>query len=187
MKKDALPPIALIAALDEAGVIGYEGGVPWRLPADLRWFREKTMGKPLIMGRRTFESIGRPLPGRHNIVVTRQPDYEAPGCEVVSSVAAALSAAAALHPAEILVIGGATLYAALLPQASRLYLTYVAGHFPGDTYFPRIDESEWSIVEQTAHDADPRHSVPFCMAVLDRRTVPAPWPGRAAEGRAEEE
>jgi dihydrofolate reductase len=183
----------MIAAVDEAGVIGYEGGVPWRLPADLRWFREKTMGKPVIMGRRTYESIGRPLPGRHNIVVTHQQDYQAVGCEVVSSPAKALIAAAALHPPEIAVIGGAALYAALFPFASRLYLTTVAGRFPGDTYFPRYDVSDWQVVEETAHPADERHSVPFCMAVLERRSVPAPWSvvandieaANAAKGRKE--
>lgn len=166
----------MIAALDEAGVIGYEGSVPWRLPADMRWFREQTMGKPVIMGRRTYESIGRPLPGRHNIVVTRQRGYEAPGCEVVASPAAALAAAAALQPDEIVVIGGAALYAALLPQASRLYLTYVAGSFPGDTFFPGIDKNEWRTVAETSHPADGQHSVPFSMAILERRGAPAPWP-----------
>lgn len=176
MTPEKRPPIALIAALDEAGVIGYEGGVPWRLPVDMRWFREKTMGKPVIMGRRTYESIGRPLPGRRNIVVTRQRGYEAPGCEVVASPAAALASAAALQPEEIMVIGGAALYAALLPHASRLYLTYVRGRFPGDTYFPSFDRDEWEVVEETAHPADERHSVPFFMAVLERRQAPAPWP-----------
>ncbi|NLF63361.1 MAG: dihydrofolate reductase [Chloroflexi bacterium] len=176
MTSSEKPPIALVAALDEAGVIGYEGGVPWRLPADMRWFRERTMGKPVIMGRRTYESIGRPLPGRHNIVVTRRPDYEAPGCEVVHSPAAALEAAAALQPEEIAVIGGATLYAALLPQASRLYLTCVDGRFPGDTFFPDFDRREWRVAAMTAHPADERHSVPFRMVVLERRGAPAPWP-----------
>ena len=170
------PPIALIAALDNAGVIGYEGGVPWRLPADMRWFREKTIGKPVIMGRRTFESIGRALPGRHNIVVTRRPTYEASGCELVNSPAAALAAAAAQQPDEIMVIGGATLYAALLPQASRLYLTCVDGRFPGDTFFPDFDRREWRATATTVHPADERHRVPFRMVVLEREGAPAPWP-----------
>ncbi len=176
MTPEEKPPIAFVAALDEGGVIGYEGGVPWRLPADMRWFRETTMGKPVIMGRRTYESIGGPLPGRHNIVVTRRPDYEAPGCQVVHSPAEALAAAAALQPEEIAVIGGATLYAALLPQASRLYLTFVEGRFPGDTFFPDFDRREWREAVSITHPADERHSVPFRMAVLERRSVPAPWP-----------
>ncbi|MDT8307500.1 MAG: dihydrofolate reductase [Anaerolineae bacterium] len=176
MTPEAQPEVALIAALDQNGVIGYEGGVPWRLPDDIRWFRQMTMGKPVIMGRRTYESIGKPLPGRHNIVVTRQRDYHAPGCEVVSSPGAALVAATAQGAGEIMVIGGATLYAALLPQATRLYLTHVEGRFPGDTFFPPVDMSEWEIASETTHPADDRHRIPFRFVVLVRKHAPAPWP-----------
>jgi dihydrofolate reductase len=177
-----LPPVSLIAALDTNGVIGYEGGVPWRLPADMRWFRQVTIGKPVIMGRRTYESIGKPLPGRHNIVVTRQPGYRASGCEVVNSPGAALRAAAAHNPVEIMVIGGATLYAALLPQASRLYLTYIDGSFPGDTYFPPVDVSEWAVEAEQSHPADDRHSTPFRFVVLTRKRAAAPWPHTRLSG-----
>lgn len=176
MSSHSRPGVALIAALDENGVIGYQGGVPWRLPDDLRWFRQVTMGKPVIMGRKTYESIGAPLKGRLNIVVTRQRDYQAPGCELVRSPAAALAVAAAAEPVEIMVIGGAMLYTALLPQATRLYLTFVAGSFPGDTYFPPFAGDDWIVESETAHPADERHSTPFRIAVLARRGEPAPWP-----------
>lgn len=168
--------MALIAALDENRVIGYQGGVPWRLPDDMRWFRQMTMGKPVIMGRKTYESIGKPLRGRHNIVVTRQRDYQAPGCEIVPSPAAALMAAAAQGTEEIMVIGGATLYAALLPQATCLYLTYVEGRFPGDTFFPDLDMSEWAVESEEARPADEKHRTPFRFVVLVRKHAPAQWP-----------
>lgn len=174
--QDRQPEVALIAALDENGVIGYQGGVPWRLPNDMRWFRQITMGKPVIMGRKTYESIGKPLQGRHNIVVTRQRDYQAPGCEIAASPAAALVAAAAQGAEEIMVIGGATLYAALLPQATRLYLTYVEGRFPGDTFFPPVDMSEWAIESEQARPADDKHGTPFRFVVLARKHTAAPWP-----------
>jgi dihydrofolate reductase len=177
MDSSMQPDVALIAALDQNGVIGYRGAVPWRLPDDMRWFREMTMGKPVIMGRKTYESIAGPLKGRHNIVVTRQRDYPAPGCDVVSSPAEALALAAATEPAEIMVIGGAELYRALLPQATRLYLAFVEGSFPGDTYFPPFAIDQWSVERETAHPADEQHSTPFRFAVLERRSRPAPWPG----------
>jgi dihydrofolate reductase len=178
------PPLALIAALDENGVIGYQGGVPWRLPDDMRWFRQMTMGKPVIMGRKTYESIGGPLRGRHNIVVTRQRDYPAPGCDIASSPAGALALAAAARPSEIMVIGGAELYRALLPQATRLYLTFVEGSFPGDTYFPPFARDEWIVESETAHSADERHSTPFRFVVLARQSQPAPWPPVGSTPRA---
>jgi dihydrofolate reductase len=176
MTGETLPRVALIAALAENRVIGYQGGVPWRLPDDMRWFRQMTMGKPVVMGRKTYESIGKPLRGRHNIVVTRQQDFQAPGCEVVHSPAAALVSAAAHRPAEIMVIGGATLYTALLPQATRLYLTFVEGRFPGDTFFPPLDMADWVIEAETTHPADEQHSTPFRLVVLARKSAPEPWP-----------
>jgi dihydrofolate reductase len=182
MTGEMLPGVALIAALDENRVIGYQGGVPWRLPDDMRWFRQMTMGKPVVMGRRTYESIGQPLPGRHNIVVTRQQDFQAPGCEVVDSPAAALLSAAAHRPAEIMVIGGATLYTALLPQASRLYLTFVEGCFPGDTFFPPLDMVDWAIEAETMHPADEQHSTPFRLVVLARKGAPEEWPRASLTG-----
>jgi len=126
--------VSLIAACDRHGLIGRAGDLPWRLPADLAHFKRLTLGKPVIMGRRTWASLGRPLPGRRNIVVTRQPGYAAPGAEVAASPAAALALAA--DAAEVMVIGGAQLYAACASRADRLYLTRVEGEFTGDTWFP---------------------------------------------------
>ncbi len=126
--------VSLIAACDRRGLIGRGGDLPWRLPADLAHFKAVTLGKPVVMGRRTWESLRRPLPGRDNIVVTRRRGYRAPGAAVAASPAAALALASGAT--EIVVIGGAQLYAALAPRATRLYLTRVEGEFAGDTWFP---------------------------------------------------
>ena len=180
--------IALIAALDENGVIGAEGKIPWRLPRDVRFFKETTMGKPIIMGRKTYESIGRPLPGRHNIVVTRNHDYRAPGCTVVHSPEAALAAAQTDEveeassfeqtssdnegaAGEIMIIGGAALYEAFLPCADRLYLTFVEAEVEGDTFFPPFDREAWALVAAEPHPADERHDYRFTITVWERRGV----------------
>ena len=133
--------ISLIAALDERGLIGTKGRLPWRLTEDLRRFRRLTMGKPVLMGRRTFESIGRPLDGRANLVLTRDAGYRAPGCRVVTSLDAGVAACRGAE--ELMVIGGAEVYALALPRADRLYLTRVRGAFEGEVYFPSFEESEW--------------------------------------------
>jgi dihydrofolate reductase len=146
--------VSLIAALDEANGIGWQGGLPWRLPADLRRFKRLTMGHHLICGRKTYQSIGRPLPGRTMIVVTRQKDFQAPGCRVVHSLDAALALAEAAGEEEVFVIGGAALYAAALPYARRMYLTRVHAVLPADVHFPEFDKGQWSIVEQEALPAD---------------------------------
>jgi dihydrofolate reductase len=158
--------ISLIVAVAANRVIGRDNKLPWRLPNDLRRFRALTMGKPLVMGRKTYESIGRPLDGRHNIVVSRNPDYRAEGCTVVHSPEAALAAAAGA--AELFVIGGAELYAQFLPQAHRLYLTLVHAHVAGDTYFPPIVESQWREIEREEHQADGRHAYAYSLLVLER-------------------
>lgn len=133
--------ISIVAALDEGGLIGSGGRLPWRLRGDLRRFRRLTMGKPVLMGRRTFESIGRPLEGRLNIVLSRRPGYEAAGARSAASLEAALATVAGVE--ELMVIGGAGVYALALPRAQRLYLTRVRGRFEGEVYFPPWDESEW--------------------------------------------
>lgn len=158
--------VSMIAALATNGVIGKDNDLPWRLPADLKRFKAITMGKPIVMGRRTHESIGRPLPGRHNIVVTRNEQYYSAGCTVVHSVDEALEAAAGSE--EVLIIGGAELYAQFFPKAGRLYLTIIDQVFEGDTYFPEFDRSQWmeALNESVAADDD----VPFCyrFVVLER-------------------
>lgn len=133
--------VSMIAALARNGVIGRDNGLPWRLPSDLKRFKSITMGKPIIMGRRTHESIGRPLPGRHNIVVTRKKGYRSSGCTIVHSLDEALESAAGSE--EVMVIGGAELYEQFLPRAGRLYLTLIDQEFEGDTYFPDFDRSQW--------------------------------------------
>ena len=153
------PPLALIAALARNRVIGFNNRLPWHLPADLRFFKQTTMGKPLLMGRRTWESIGRPLPGRRMIVLSRDPGYQAPGCAVAGSLAAALEIAGAVP--EIMVIGGALLYAQTLPLAARLYLTRVDVDVPGDAWFPEWEGRDWRLVAEEMHSADAEHAWPY--------------------------
>jgi dihydrofolate reductase len=167
------PIIAIIAAMAENRVIGRNNALPWHLPEDLKRFKRLTLGHAVIMGRRNYESIGRPLPGRRNIVVTRRPDYEAPGCVVVHSPAEAL--AAAEDDEEIFVIGGAELYAQFLPSAHRLYLTLVHAEVDGDTLFPAFDWSDWQETARETHPPDARHPYAYSFLVLERKNplVPA--------------
>ena len=159
--------ISLIAALADDGVIGIDNRLPWRLPADLRWFKQQTMGKPIVMGRKTFDSLGRrPLPGRTNIVVTTDPRYRAPGCIVVHSLDEALRATGDAD--EVMIIGGASLYAQALPRADRLYLTYVHGRFAGDAHFPVFDTTQWREVRREDHPADDKNPWPYSFVILDR-------------------
>jgi dihydrofolate reductase len=132
-------PLSLIVAVAENGCIGVENKLPWHLPEDLKRFREITRGHPVIMGRKTFESIGRPLPQRQNIVITRDPSYSAPGIQAVTSLEQAIELASATNPREIFVIGGAEIYRLAFPRADRLYLTVVHLEVRGDAFFP-----EWS-------------------------------------------
>ncbi len=163
--------ISFVVAMDENGVIGADGRIPWRLPDDMQWFRDVTMGKPVIMGRKTYESIPprfRPLPGRHNIVVTRQVGYAAPGATVVHGIKEALRATGNVD--EIIIGGGGELYRRLLPQADRLYLTLVDGRFTGDATFPPLDYAEWQEEFRQHHPADARHPHPFTWLILQRRS-----------------
>ena len=159
--------VSLVVAAAKNNVIGREGELPWHLPDDLRHFKRLTTGKPIIMGRRTFESIGRPLPDRHNIVMTRDPDYAAAGCDVVTSVSDALKLAG--DDSEVMVIGGGQVYRDFLPRAGRIYLTRVQAEIDGDTYFPEIDASDWQLVSSEHHDADEKHAYAFEMMVFERR------------------
>lgn len=158
--------LALVVAMARNGVIGRAGSLPWHLPADLKRFRAITMGKPIIMGRRTHESIGRPLPGRRNIVLSREPAYRAAGCEVFGSLAAAQ--AALKNVDEVMIVGGAALYAEALPRAQILYLTEVDAAPEGDVHFPAFDRDEWREVEIEQHAADQQHAHAYCFRVLER-------------------
>ena len=158
--------ISIIVAASANNVIGSQGDLPWRLSDDLKRFKAMTMGKPIVMGRKTWESIGRPLPGRQNIVITRQADFQADGCDVVSSPRAALAAAGGAD--EIMVIGGSQVYALFLPDAERLYLTRVHTKIEGDAYFPEIRESEWRLVSDEDHAADDRNAFDFSFRTYER-------------------
>ena len=151
MAEGAAPGLVVIAAVSLNGVIGRDGDLPWHLPEDLRHFRRNTVGHAIIMGRKTWESIGRPLPRRRNIVVTRQRDLSIEGCEVVHSLDEAL-ALAHQEDAEPRVIGGASLYAEALPQATRLLLTEVQREVDGDTFFPAWRPEDWRESERTEAD-----------------------------------
>jgi dihydrofolate reductase len=158
---------SLVVAMARNRVIGRDNRLPWRLPADLAYFKQVTMGHPVVMGRRTYESIGKPLPGRLNIVVSRNPAFRAPGCTVVSSLDEAWRVAG--DAAEVCVIGGTSLFAESLPVADRIHLTEVGAEVPGDTWFPEFDRSEWGESEVLRHPADERHAYPFRIVVLDRK------------------
>ena len=159
--------ISLIVAASANGVIGADGELPWHLPDDFRYFKQVTMGKPIVMGRRTWESIGRPLPGRQNIVVTRQPDFEAAGATVADSPDAAV--AAAEEAGELMIIGGGEIYRRFLPVADKVYLTSVDAEVEGDTHFPALDDSEWALESSERHEADERHAYAFEFRVYGRR------------------
>ncbi len=149
--------ICLIVAAAENGVIGRDGRMPWHLPSELKYFRSRTMGKPVIMGRKTFQSIGKPLPGRTNIVITRDQAFTADGTTVVGSLeealAAARIAASASGVMEIMVLGGAEIFRQALPLAARVYLTRVATNPEGDTYFPALNSDQWLLLEETVIQA----------------------------------
>ncbi|MCC6136645.1 MAG: type 3 dihydrofolate reductase [Candidatus Contendobacter sp.] len=151
--------LTLIAALACNRVIGRDNALPWRLPADLRFFKQTTMGKPLLMGRRTWESIGRPLPGRQMIVLSGHPGYLAADCKVACSLPDALTLAG--DAPELMVIGGATLYEQTLPLASRLILTRIEAEIAGDVCFPEWTERDWRLVWEEAHAAEADQAWPY--------------------------
>jgi len=162
--------LSLIVAMSLNRVIGRANRLPWQLPADLQFFKRMTLGKPVVMGRKTFESIGRPLPDRVNIVITRQRDYRAEGCHVVRSLPEAL---ALVEPAaEIMVIGGASLYVQALPGTERIYLTLVAVELGGDVWFPELDWAQWRQLWREDHPADARHAYPYSFILLERLQAP---------------
>jgi dihydrofolate reductase len=159
--------VALVVAIARNGVIGRDNAMPWRLPDEMAHFRRVTLGKPVVMGRKTWESLKKPLAGRANIVVTHRTGYEAAGAIVVHSLEEAWSAAG--HADEVCVIGGSTLYAETLPIADVIYLTEVDADVEGDTRFPAFDRDEWEETEVARHPADDRHAYPFRILELRRR------------------
>lgn len=158
--------VSLVVAMSENRVIGRDNDLPWRLPADLAHFKRLTLGKPIIMGRKTYESIGRPLPGRQNIVLTRDESFQAPGCDICLGLDQAMAVAGSAE--EVMIIGGAALYETLLERADRIYLTEVHARIEGDTWFPELDASDWKEVSREAHGADERNSLDYSFVTLDR-------------------
>ena len=159
--------ISLVVAVSRNGVIGRDGGLPWHISSDLKRFKEITMGKPVVMGRKTWESLPRkPLPGRRNIVITRQPGYPAPGADVVASAEAAL--ALCKDDPDVAVIGGGEIYRLFWPLADRLYLTEVDLDVDGDTYLPAVVAEEWIEISREVRSQGPKDSAGFTLRVLDR-------------------
>jgi len=168
-----MPRVSIIVATDERGAIGRDGQLPWRLPEDLRRFKALTLGKPVVMGRKTWDSIGKPLPGRLNLVVTRQAGLELPGAVVVGSLDEALSSAGDVP--EVCIIGGAEIYRLALPLADTLHVTRVHAVVDADTYFPVPDPQEWVEVGREEHAADERHAHAYAFVDLRRaQTSDAP-------------
>jgi len=160
------PTISLIAAMAKNRVIGINNEMPWHLPADLRHFKALTVGKPIIMGRKTWESLPGLLPDRPHIVVTRKPNYQANGCQVVHSIDEALAAAGDVP--EVMIVGGAAFYSAMLPQADRIYLTLVETTVEGDAFFPDYNPEQWQVTAQEKHPADEKNPFPYRFLTLER-------------------
>lgn len=161
--------LSLIAAVSENNVIGKGGTLPWHLPADLAHFRAITVGKPVIMGRKTFASIGRPLPKRQNIILTRDSDFHPEGCDVAHSLEDAIALAEENATDEAMIIGGEQIYKAALSLADRMYLTLVHTYVEdGDAFFPEFDRREWQETERVEHPADEENSVSFSMVTYER-------------------
>ncbi len=158
----------LVVAASRNGVIGHEGTLPWRLPEDLRRFRRATLGHPVVMGRRTFESIGRPLPKRRNLVLSRDPAFAPEGVDVVASLAQAFAAAAAGGADEVFVIGGEQVFAEALPRADRILFTLVHAEVAGDTFFPGVPTERFELVEQIEHPADAEHPLAMSFRTYER-------------------
>ena len=161
--------VSFVVAVAENGVIGQKGELPWgSLPDDLQHFKRLTLGHPVVMGRRTYDSLGRALPKRPNIVVTRQADWAAPGCETAASVLNALARAHELDE-DVCVIGGGEIYREALPAADVIYLTEVHHAFEGDAYFPDLSPSDWREENRERHETDDRHAYAFSFVTLRRR------------------
>ncbi len=154
--------LSLIVATAKNNVIGKDNKMPWHLPADLAYFKKVTLGKPVIMGRKTFESIGRPLPKRRNIVITRDQGYQATGIDIVNSIDEALSLVSNVE--EVMVIGGGSIYQHCLPQADRLYITHIDADIAGDTFFPHYDLAQWQLISCENYLADEKNAydMKFC-------------------------
>jgi len=166
MRSPCNPIISAIVAMGENRVIGAKNQLPWHLPADLAHFKTITTGHPILMGRKTYESIGKPLPNRTNIILTRDPNYQVDGCLVVSSVDEAIAQTPA--DTEIFIIGGAEIYQQFLSHIQRLYLTIVHQEFDGDVFFPKMNMDEWKEISREAHTADERNVYAYSFLILEK-------------------
>jgi dihydrofolate reductase len=181
--------ISMIAAMAANRVIGQDNRLPWRLPADLRWFKAKTVGHTLIMGRKTYDSIGRPLPWRRMVVITRQEAWrpEGPGKDSVLVVHSLDEALAVVRQDgtedEVFIAGGGEIFQQALPIADRIYLTRIGADFPGDAFFPELDAAGWHIVEQEHHDASEENPYPFTFETMDRTALDRSDPVDGDAGR----
>jgi dihydrofolate reductase len=161
--------ISAIVAASENQVIGINNKLPWHMPADMKYFKATTLGKPVVMGRKTFESLGKPLPGRPNIVITRQPDYQPEGVFVVDSVEAAIVKANSFEGEEFFITGGTEIFKQSLPLIQRIYLTRIHTVVEGDAHFPVIHEPEWTLVKEDSHLPDEKNRFPYSFQVWERR------------------
>jgi dihydrofolate reductase len=170
--------VSELVAMDERRGIGKQGRLPWRLSSDLRRFRELTMGHHIVVGRKTFESIGKPLAGREMIIVTRDLDYKVAGCFIVHSADEAVELARRRGETELFICGGAEIYAATLRLADFIYLTRVHADCDADTFFPEFDRDDWVEVEREPHAADDKNEYPFTFSLLVKKTAAPPSPRR---------
>lgn len=159
--------LSIIAAMDENRLIGKDNALPWHLPADLAFFKQTTMGKPILMGRKTFESIGRPLPGRRNIIISRDPHYQVEGCDICDSIDSAM--AIVMDQDEAMLIGGSSLYAQTIERAERLYITEIHAQFEGDAWFPVIDPAQWLESWREDHQNDAKNPYYYSFVKYSRR------------------
>jgi len=159
--------ISFIVAMDRSGAIGRDNKLPWHLPADLRFFKRTTMGHPIVMGRKTYESIGKPLPGRRNLILTRSAEFAVDGCETVRSIAEAQALAGVSE--ELFVIGGAEVFRAAYPQADKLVLTRIDHEFEADTYFAELDLNDWTLVSEEPGVRDERNPYDYVFQIYERK------------------
>ncbi|WP_078555661.1 dihydrofolate reductase [Bacillus alkalicellulosilyticus] len=161
--------ISFIVAMDKNNVIGKDNDLPWRLPADLAYFKKVTTGHAIVMGRKTFDSIGKPLPNRENIVITRNSEFTMEGCTVLHSIEEFLSLAKQREQEELFVIGGAAIFKELMDNVDKLYITFIDEEVEGDTYFPEIDQEKWELVSEEKGIKDEKNVYDYYFRVYDRK------------------
>lgn len=160
--------ISLIVAVAENNVIGKDNKLPWYLPADLKYFKQTTAGHPVIMGRGTFESLGKPLPGRTNIIITRQQQYKADGCIITGNLEAAITHARETGTDEAFILGGGDIFRQSMFWAQRIYLTRIFHNFEGDTFFPELNAVDWKLISEKLQSPDEKNKYPFAFQVFER-------------------